>query len=182
MPRKRKPQNIYQIKVTLKDIRPPIWRRLQVPGNISLAELHDIIQNAMGWGNYHLYTFNIGGEEYGIPDDGWDVRPDTRFFLNELPEGYKFTYIYDMGDWWKHEVKIEKILPPEEGVSYPRCIKGRRACPPEDCGGPWGYAGLLEALADPEHPEHDDYLEWLGGEFDPEAFDLEEVNLRLQGA
>ncbi len=174
-----KSDNIYQIKVTLKRIRPPIWRRLQVAGHTSLAQLHHIIQAAMGWIGYHLYTFNIDGEDYGIADDDWDVLPDTRILLDELPEGYKFTYVYDMGDWWEHEVKIEKILPPEESVSYPRCIKGKRACPPEDCGGPWGYAAMLEALADPEHPEHDDYLEWLGEEFDPEDFDLEEVNRRL---
>lgn len=173
---KRKPQSIHQIKASLKNIRPPIWRRLQVDSRTTLGSLHNIIQAAMGWGNYHLYTFDIGGEQYGRPHPDWDVRDDARLRLEQFPAGAKFTYTYDMGDWWEHEITIEKILPPEGGVHYPRCIKGKRACPPEDCGGPWGYAEMLQALKDPRHPSHLDYVDWIGEEFDPDFFDLDEVN------
>lgn len=177
---KRKPKSIHQIKVTLKHIHPPIWRRLQVESRATLAQLHAIIQAAMGWENCHLYTFTVGGTKYGIPHLDWNVEDVSRLRLQDLPEGAKFVYVYDMGDWWEHEVTVEEILLPEAGVQYPRCIKGRRACPPEDCGGPWGYANLLEVLADPKHPEHDNYLDWIGGDFDPAYFDLDEVNALLK--
>jgi hypothetical protein len=126
----------------------------------------------------------VGGLEYGDPSileemEGEDAR---RVTLATLVRGEqdKFRYEYDFGDGWDHELLIEKILPPEAGKRYPVCLAGKRACPPEDCGGIWGYVGFLEAIHDPQHPEHEEMLEWVGGEFDPDAFDLDEVNTALQ--
>lgn len=175
---------IYQIKVTLENSRPPIWRRLLVPGDVTLAQLHDIIQVAMGWEDYHLHQFIVGNVFYGEPhpDYGFEMRDERRVTLREVaPQGgSKFHYEYDFGDGWLHQILVEKILPPEPERFYPVCIKGKRACPPEDVGGIWGYYDFLEAIGNPDHPEHEDYLEWVGGAFDPEALDLEEVNERLQ--
>ncbi len=180
------PKQIYQIKVTLKYIRPPIWRRIQVPANITLAKLHDILQIAMGWEGYHLHLFSIGEADYGDPQDDetgfHSILSEKRYRLNQVipGEGTRFTYEYDFGDSWDHELLVEKILPPEPGAAYPRCLKGKRACPPEDVGGVWGYAGFLEAIQDPDHPEHEEMLDWIGGEFDPEEFDLDLVNRALR--
>lgn len=177
---------IYQIKVTLKGSKPPIWRRLLVPSDITLAKLHHVIQAAMGWWDAHLHQFAVGQTYYGEPHpdyDGWlDMHDERRFRLNQIAPGEKskFIYEYDFGDSWEHVILVEKVLPREPGVAYPVCIKGRRACPPEDVGGIWGYAFFLEAIQDPEHAEHDMYLQWIGGEFDPEAFDVDEVNEALQ--
>jgi hypothetical protein len=177
---------IYQIKVTLTGSKPPIWRRIQVRSDITLAKLHDIIQAVMGWDDYHLHQFIVGGLYFGVPDpdygDWVDMRDEQKMRLNQITtsQGFKFAYEYDFGDSWEHTLLVEKILPPEEGVQYPVCVKGRRACPPEDVGGIWGYDGFLEAIQDPNHPEHDMYLEWIGGEFDPEAFDLDEANAALR--
>jgi hypothetical protein len=172
---------IYQIKVTLRGVRPPIWRRIQVPDNFTLAKLHRIIQVVVGWDNYHLHVFSCEGLEYGDPDRDLGIRSDARVRLSQLhlEQKSKIRYEYDFGDSWEHDLLVEKILPPEAGVTYPRCLTGRRACPPEDVGGIWGYANFLEAMREPAHPAHEEYLEWIGGEFDPEAFDLEAVNLAL---
>ncbi len=182
----KKPDSIYQIKVSLDNSHPPVWRRIQVPGNITLLKLHDILQIVMGWGGYHLHQFTIYDEYYGDPaDDEWGelgIKPEERFKLNQVipGEGFRFTYEYDFGDSWDHTLLVEKILPAEEGQHYPVCLKGKRACPPEDVGGVWGYEGFLEAINDPEHAEHDEYLEWVGGEFNPDAFSLDEINDRLR--
>lgn len=172
---------IYQIKVTLRGLRPPIWRRIQVTGDATLAKLHKIIQTAMGWGNYHLHVFSLGGLEFGDPDAELGIRSGARVKLGQLitAEKTKFKYEYDFGDSWEHDLLVEKILEPEPGAKYPRCLTGKRACPPEDVGGIWGYAEFLEAIHDPANPEHDELLEWIGGEFDPEAFDLDDVNIAL---
>ncbi len=178
--------NIYQVKVTLEDSKPPIWRRLLVRSDITLGDLHPIIQEAMGWWNYHLHQFIVQGTYFGEPhpdyDDYLDMHDERKVTLRQIVpgEGFKFRYEYDFGDSWLHQVLVEKIVPPEPGQHYPVCIKGRRACPPEDVGGVWGYYGFLEAIQDPDHPEHEEYLEWVGGEFDPAAFDLDEVNARLR--
>ena len=178
---------IYQIKVTLEGSKPPIWRRILVPINITLGELHHILQAVMGWWDYHLHQFIVGGTYYGVPhpdyDDYLEMRDESQVKLNEIVagEGFKFRYEYDFGDSWLHNLLVEKVLPPEPGQQYPVCIKGKRACPPEDVGGVWGYDDFLEAIQNPNHPEHDDYLEWIGGEFDPEEFDLDEVNEALRG-
>jgi hypothetical protein len=183
----KKPTQIYQIKVTLDDTHPPVWRRILVPGNTTLLKLHDILQIVMGWEDYHLHMFTIAGEFYGNPadDEYGDLGTlnESRYKLSQLfdSEGQRFSYEYDFGDSWDHTLLVEKILPPEESQRYPLCLKGKRACPPEDVGGVWGYENFLEAIADPNHEEHDEYLEWVGWEFDPQAFDLEEINARLHG-
>jgi hypothetical protein len=183
MARTREPGVIYQLKITLKDIRPPIWRRVQVK-DCTLAKLHDIIQTCMGWDDYHLHGFEVGGEHYTAPDpDGTlEYEDERKVKLSQIvAQGYrKFTYTYDFGDNWDHTIQVEKVLDVERGVRYPRCIAGKRACPPEDCGGVWGYSDFLEAIQNPRHPEHEEMMEWAGGEFDPEAFDAEGVNAKLR--
>lgn len=174
---------IYQLKVTLYDSKPPIWRRIQVPADITLSRLHNILQVVMGWTDSHLHQFIVGEIYYGLPHPDWDfeVKDERRAKLYKIApqEKAKFTYEYDFGDDWLHTILVEKILTPEEGRQYPVCIKGKRACPPEDCGGVWGYESFLEAIRDPNHPEHDEMLEWIGGSFDSEAFDLVAINQRL---
>jgi hypothetical protein len=176
---------IYQIKVTLEDSKPPIWRRLLVRSDVTLAELHDIIQAAFGWWDYHLHQFIVGETYFGVPDpdyeDYLEMNDEQDVTLRQVAprEGHKFRYEYDFGDSWLHQMLVEKILPPEPGQDYPVCIQGRRARPPEDVGGMWGYYHFLQAIQDPDHEEHDEYLEWVGGAFDPEAFNLVEVNQAL---
>jgi hypothetical protein len=181
--------SIYQIKVTLRDSKPPIWRRLYISSGTTLAQLHDIIQVAMGWTDSHLHMFTIENERYTIPSPydphhlvELDALDSHRVKLGRLvnAEGEKFAYDYDFGDYWQHIILIEKILPPDPKQPTPVCIKGKRACPPEDVGGVWGYDSFLEAIKDADHPDHDMLTEWIGGDFDPEAFDLNEVNERLQ--
>jgi len=170
----------YQIKVTLADSKPPIWRRLLVPSTITLAKLHDILQIAMDWTNSHLHQFIAKNQSYGVPDPEFsdDMKNEARVKLSEVLKKEKdaMVYEYDFGDSWYHKIILEKVLPYDPNVSLPRCTAGKRACPPEDCGGVWGYAGFLEAISDPKHPEHEEMLEWVGGEFDPEHFDIAEVN------
>jgi len=148
-----------------------------------LRRLHDVIQEAMGWTQSHLYRFEVGGVEYGEPDPEYDedMRSAKSTALRKIaPQpGTAFLYEYDFGDSWQHRVDVEKVLPPEPGVRYPRCTAGKRACPPEDVGGIWGYEEFLEAIRDPKHEEHEAMLEWVGGAFDPEAFGLRAVNERL---
>jgi hypothetical protein len=184
--RKTKPSMVYQIKVTLDNIRPPVWRRVLVPDKCTLLDLHDIIQDVFGWYDYHLHEFTIHGESYGDPaNDEFDefaIQDESKFKLQKLDfkEGSRFTYEYDFGDGWDHTLVVEKIFPPERGMKLPICIKGKRECPPEDVGGPWGYEGFLEAIRDPQNEEHESYIEWIGREFDPEAFDLDLINERLR--
>ncbi|MFQ5578835.1 MAG: plasmid pRiA4b ORF-3 family protein [Anaerolineae bacterium] len=180
------PADIYQLKVTLRHSKPPIWRRIQVPGNVLLSKLHRFLQVVMGWEDYHLHQFIVGGTFYGVPhpsydDFGMKMENEGLVKLSQIApeEKFKFIYEYDFGDSWEHELLVEKIMPPQKGIQYPRCVKGKRACPPEDCGGVWGYEELIEAINDPKHSEHDDLLEWLGGEFDPEEFDLDAINAVL---
>ncbi len=179
-------KNVYQIKVMLIDSKPPIWRRILVPEFTTLSELHTILQIVMGWTDSHLHMFTINGEIYGDPEDDETgeigTKNERRYQLKQFvdKEGFRFRYEYDFGDSWLHDLVVEKIMPPEKGARYPVCIKGKRACPPEDVGGVWGYDDFLEAITNPKHPEHDRYLEWVGGEFDPEEFDLDEVNEALR--
>lgn len=175
---------VYQLKITLRGSKPPIWRRVLIPSNFSLYKLHQVIQLAMGWTNSHLHQFLIDGRYYSIPSpEDWEpVIDERRHSLAQIAPQVKrkFVYEYDFGDSWEHEIGVEKILPPEPGMKYPVCLKGKRACPPEDVGGVWGYENLLDALSDPKHEEHLSYLTWIGGEFDPEAFKLEEINQALR--
>lgn len=171
---------IFELSVVLQNVRPPVRRRVQVPGEITLAELHQVLQLAMGWTDSHLHEFDVAGTRYGSqdPDFGLDeVADETKVKLFRLVgEGDQLEYVYDFGDGWAHTVTVEKVLAIEAGVRYPRCVSGRRACPPEDVGGPWGYGEFLGAIADPEHAEHAEFLDWVGGGFDPEAFHTAEAD------
>jgi hypothetical protein len=179
------PASAYQLKITLQGIKPPVWRRVLVDSRSHLDHLHEVIQAAFGWWSYHLHEFDIGGERYGVPDpdDHWETPTVDEGFIRldaVATEGSSFVYLYDFGDGWDHRVTVEKVLPAPTDTPLPSCIGGRRACPPEDCGGPWGYKNLLAVLADPTHPEHRQRAEWIGRPFDPEAFDPSEFadNLR----
>jgi hypothetical protein len=167
--------------VTLGGIRPPIWRRLVVPASIELAQLHRVIQAAMGWFGGHLHAFITAMDEYGPPNPfgGEELFTDyTGMPLHIVMQepGHRIRYDYDFGDGWEHEILLEKVLP--EKVDRVSCLKGKRACPPEDVGGVPGYYMLLDAIKHPDRPDSEDYLEW-NGDFDPEEFSVERVNQRL---
>jgi hypothetical protein len=176
---------VFQIKMTLRGIDPPIWRRIQTM-DCTLEALHGLIQVTMGWEFEHLYRFNIGGVEYAdldmMNDEAVEDACDT--LLSEvLPvqnRRPRFQYEYDFGDEWIHQLIVEERFPAEKGVKYPFCLAGQRACPPEDCGGPWAYPDFVETITNPDHQRHKEMLEWVGGEFDPERFDLEGVNGELR--
>ena len=175
------------LEIGLLDIEPRIWRRFAVPSNIKLPRLHEVIQEVMGWTDSHLHAFMAEGERrYTDPDPDFDLEYGTmdegKAKLTDLVTKPKdrFVYEYDFGDDWNHVVEVVSVGPPEKGVKYPVCLAGERSCPPEDCGGPWGYEGFLEAISDPDHEEHEENLEWLDGTFDPEAFDLNQVNRRMK--
>ncbi len=180
----RSKSTVYQLKIILADIKPPVWRRVEVE-DCTLLKLHKIIQVGMGWDNYHMWLFDIGGEQYG--DDVMDSTCESEFLsarkakLSQFVKAgiKKFRYTYDFGDNWEHVIQVEKVLDADAQAKYPRCVKGSRACPPEDCGGPWGYSGFLDAIQNPGHESHGEMLEWVGGDFDPEAFDIEAVNKQL---
>jgi hypothetical protein len=175
-------QTVYQVKITLKGIRPPIWRRVQVLSSTTLQQLHLIVQEAMGWDNYHMHSWTIAGIDYGQSQPDFNVRSENAIKLNQVVQGekFKFSYVYDFGDSWEHEILVEKELPCSTDTKYPVCITGKRACPPEDCGGSWGYAELLEIIADSSHPEYEERMEWVGESFNPDVFNINEVNKRLQ--
>lgn len=181
------PQEIYQLKVTLRYTRPPIWRRLLVPASLTLDVLHHVLQVAMGWTDSHLHEFSVGKKRFGVPDpedqlmDLPHVGDERRahLFMVLGKAGAKARYTYDFGDNWEHVIVVEKVLQPEPGVAYPICVGGKLRCPPEDCGSIPGYYNLLEAIQDPTHEEHEEMSEWLGGEYDPEAFSVDDVNQGL---
>jgi Plasmid pRiA4b ORF-3-like protein len=189
MPRKNSPvsEEIYQIKVTLLGTTPPIWRRLLVPADLTLEQLHSVLQQAMGWDDSHLHEFRIGQRRFGRPDPNYRVMGlpavanERTVRLSSVlgTVGAKAVYTYDFGDSWEHAILVEKVLPPQLGLAYPVCVGGKRHAPPEDCGGIPGFYNLLEAIRNPEHDEHEEMLDWLGGAFDPEAFSTDEVNRRL---
>lgn len=174
---------VFQLKISLLGLSgPPVWRRVVVPARIQLDQLHDVFQTAMGWTDSHLHAFTAAGVDYGPPIEDLDHRDERRATLNRLVKqaGDRMRYTYDYGDHWEHEVVVEKVLCAEPTVRYPLCTGGARRCPPEDCGGTWGYADLLETLADPDAADHADMLDWLGletaAQFDPAAFDMAVVN------
>src|SRR5581483_3786798 len=175
---------VYQLKVTLRDTHPPIWRRIQLRGDMRLSQLHRVLQIAMGWTDSHLHQFRVGGRYYGIPDREFgdsETINESRIRLNQIAQTDKarFVYEYDFGDSWEHEISVEKIFKHAQLLKHPVCVAGKRACPPEDVGGIWGYEHFLQVVRDPGDPEQEDLLEWIGGEFDPEAFDLDAVNRAL---
>jgi Plasmid pRiA4b ORF-3-like protein len=175
----------YQLKVTLRGVaKPPVWRRIAVPAALTLDLLHEVIQQAMGWEDGHLHVFSTPRRDFGIPDPELGHADERTVMVAEVlaRPGATMLYTYDFGDDWEHDIVLEKILPADAGVGL-SCLAGKGACPPEDCGGAWGYAGLKEALADPHHEEHEDLLDWLGldsaADFDPAQFRLDEVNAGL---
>jgi len=189
LPAKRKksdrPAPVYQIKVGLRGAKPPIWRRLEVPADISLARLHTVIQIAFGWDDSHLHVFETPYGSFGTADADLGHRAETSVTLEQVAPAANSTlrYTYDFGADWDHDILVEKVLDHHEAAGYPRCTGGRRAAPPDDCGGIWGYAELVEVLKDPADQQHNDRLEWLGldaaAEFDPDRFDAEAVTRAL---
>jgi hypothetical protein len=163
----------FQIKVTLRNVKPPVWRRLIVPSDISLPALHEVVQAAMGWFDCHLHLFRVRDREFSPPGDFEPIGEDSRkVSLDEIAprKGSRVVYEYDFGDGWCHDIVVEDVI--DGRCSSVRCLKGRRRCPPENCGGPWGYAELREAVADPTHERRDELLEWIPEDFDPEEFDV----------
>lgn len=178
-------KKIFRLRIEL--LHTEVWRVIEVE-DCSLEDLHYAFQLAMGWTNSHMHEFEVKRERYSIPppvDFGFEVEvtDSATVVLSDLfsRKGSKFTYMYDFGDSWEHAVRVESIAKAEEGVRYPRCVDGGRCCPPEDCGGPWGYGELLVALADSSHPEHEHYSEWCG-EYDADEFDAAAVTKELQRA
>jgi hypothetical protein len=166
----------FQLKITLQGVRPQVWRRVVVPGNLNFERLHGVIQDAMGWEWCHLHEFWVGELRIGPePDDrgfGAPVADEKQYTLERMFRAKgKFGYVYDFGDHWTHEIQIEEVLE-ADGTFAPRCVGGARACPPEDCGGVGGYQRLVRILANPRHREHADMREWVGDEWTAEAFDL----------
>jgi hypothetical protein len=171
----------------LEGVEPAIWRRLQVPGDANLGWLHAVLQVAMGWTNSHMHQFIVGERLYSDPgfeiDDDLSVLDENTTTVTEVAPRVKssFVYEYDFGDSWEHRIIVEKILDPDPlAVRLAQCLDGARACPPDDCGGVFGYANLLEVIMDPKHEEYEDMMEWLGGKFDPETFDRDRTNRCLR--
>lgn len=183
-----KPKQIYQLEIWLAEIEPRIWRKFEVPSDIRLDKLHEVIQDVMGWTDSHLHSFTAGEDEYGMPDldeDMYDngMMDETKARLTDLVTRLKdrFMYTYDYGDNWEHIIELVDIKEPQPGVKYPVCLAGERACPPEDCGGPWSYPDFVKAMQGKNTKQRREFIEWLGYEFDPEEFDIEEVNKVLRG-
>lgn len=174
---------IHQFKITLRGINPPIWRRALIDPTMTMEELHFVTQSLMGWFSEHLYQFSSGKRRIIAPEDegeeGDEFASDVLVGQAFRKENDKWTYVYDFGDSWEHDIVLEKVLEMENGIEYPVCIDGERCCPPEDCGGVLGYQNLLLVLKNPSDPEYKDLMEWLGDDFDPEEFDKDEVNAEL---
>jgi hypothetical protein len=185
--RARRTSTAFVLKVTLREVRPPIWRRLQVAGDLTLRELHHVLQIAMGWDDCHLHEFRIGGERFGMPDPQEDLGgsplDEVGYHLRVLfKKRARAEYLYDFGDDWAHELLVEDVVPLEKSAPKAVCLDGSRACPPEDCGGPHGYQELVEVVAKPSHERHGELKEWVGEHFAPEEFDFAQVNRDLRGA
>jgi hypothetical protein len=181
---------IYHLQVVLLGTKPPVWRKLQVPGNANLGWLHAVIQLAMGWTNSHLHQFRLGDDCYSDTSHHFaefegdpEILEERKFTLQQLAPREKdaLGYEYDFGDTWEHAIIVAKILPPDASAATTAlCLDGAGACPPEDCGGIWGYAELLKTLKNPKHPEHKTMKKWLGRPLDAEAFDVAKTNLWLR--
>ncbi|MCK5862496.1 MAG: plasmid pRiA4b ORF-3 family protein [Candidatus Hydrogenedentes bacterium] len=173
---------VYQLKIMLMGSKPPIWRRITVDSKISLGELQEVIQIVMGWMNYHLHEFiDHNGTTYGTDDMG-DLSDELESEDNTCLRDVlyivkqKLQYIYDFGDGWQHQITLEKIFEVDENEPLPHCLKGKNACPPEDCGGLYGYYELLKVLADPKDERYEEMRDWMEDEFDPKLFDIDAVN------
>lgn len=185
MPSKKEPERLYEIKITLLELAPEIWRRVAVPRDITLGNLHHVIQIAMGWEDSHLHEFEIGRKRYGpmiAEEFGFEdatINEDIVHLNDVAKPKAKFVYSYDFGDDWRHEIQIEREVESDTDKRHAKCSAGENACPPEDCGGPFGYPEMVAILSDPQHEEYDDMREWIGEDFDPRGFDLTAVNRRL---
>lgn len=176
------PSRVLQLKVTMKGIKPAIWRRILVSQDTTLEQLHLILQVAMGWMNCHLHGFTIQGQRFGppSPDDFMPIADERKHRIGSLVlKGHKLEYEYDFGDGWEHTILVEDVREATPSETVPSCLDGRRACPPEDCGGPHRYADVLDALRGAKGKREAELLEWLGGRHDPERFELAKVNDRL---
>jgi hypothetical protein len=181
---------VVQVRIELAEVTPDVWRRVLVPGAVTLAKLHRIVQASMGWSDSHLYAFRVGGTVYGDHDDDLDDEFDEENgdepsltvleALEALNEQDELLYEYDFGDGWEHTIAAEDIRPQVNALQFAVCLGGERACPPEDVGGPEGYRAFLVAIGDPGHEDHGQLMEWAGGSFDPARFDVAEVNVALQ--
>jgi hypothetical protein len=176
--------DIVRLRVTLDDVEPAVVRRIEVPLGILLDRLHAVLQAAIGWTNSHLWEFCAGDAGWGIPDPGWgdgphDASKATLIAVLEDTGVKSLTYLYDFGDGWEHRIKVERIVEPEPGILYPRLIEATGRCPPEDIGGPPGYAEFLEAIADPDHERHEELTEWYDADFDPNAVNAEVIQQQL---
>ncbi|MGD1276824.1 MAG: plasmid pRiA4b ORF-3 family protein [Tepidisphaeraceae bacterium] len=179
-------RDVYQLKITLRGSKPPIWRRVLVPAGITLDRLHDVIQVAMGWEDCHLHLFQIAGRVFqgigpdGSMDDLMDSEDESQYRLGDLAGiKTKFRYEYDFGDGWEHSISVEKIIPAADKPKSMVCTAGKGRCPMEDSGGIWGYYEKLRIMDDPNDPDHEDILEWIGDGFDPNEFDCDAVNKSL---
>ena len=178
---------IVQIKIKLLGVtKPPVWRRVRLRADTRLDQLHEILQAALGWENYHLHAFSFGEQEFGPrdPELALDFSDERRVTLGQLTDiGTRFRYTYDFGDNWEHEIVVEDLLDPDPDTHYPILVAAKGACPPEDCGGPWGYTDLKAILADPNDEQHQEMLEWLslenGIEFDPNAVPNDDITYEL---
>ncbi len=179
------PRAILQLRFTIMEIEPAIWRRVLVPSFIHLGQLHDVIQCVVGWTDSHLHEFEVGDRRYGDPMPDYDgpgrvyQERNAKLASVVVNAGDTILYIYDLGDYWRHEIAVEEILPADTGRPTATCLGGERSCPPEDVGGPWGYQEFLAVIADPTHEDHEHLVGWAGEDFDPEAFDLERTNVYL---
>jgi len=177
-------KKIFQIQIALKGFKPKIWRRILIPSDLLLSDFHMVIQITMGWTNSHLHQFIKNRTFYTLrmqDDVLWDEMDNVDYKKMKISdllkkEKEKIVYEYDFGDSWEHDIILEKILPIDNNLKYPICLTGKMNCPPEDCGGVWGYSDMLEVLKNPDHEEYESYIEWLGEEFDPEFFDKNEIN------
>jgi hypothetical protein len=179
---------VIKATITIADIEPPIWRRLLLPCELNFAQLHEVIQAAFGWTDSHLHQFVVGGIFVGAPefDEDRKILEATEIALRDLDFYYvphpRIMYEYDFGDSWRHWIEIEAQVPTEDGIKYPICVDGARHCPPEDVGGPHGYADFLKAWCDPTHQEHGAMRTWAGRAFDPETFDIAKTNKAITAA
>ena len=175
----------YQVKITLQDSKPSIWRRVLIPSDLSLPDFHKVIQTTMGWTNSHLHHF-VKNRTYSSPEmedkSLWDEKDDndldySKFKVSDLlkKQKDKVKYEYDFGDDWEHTIVLEKIGDESMDIKDVTCLAGENSCPPEDCGGLWGYYNMLEILKNPDHEQYKEYSDWLGDEFDPTYFDIDEV-------
>jgi hypothetical protein len=185
-PKRRTAPALLQLKIELAWITPAVWRRIVAPETIRLDKLHNVIQAVMGWSDSHMHVFEIGEERYGVPEPDFgfgdsSARSERTARLGAALNGKRtFRYVYDFGDDWEHRIEVEKTLPPDAERKTALCLAGANACPPDDIGGPPGYENFVEAISDPDHPDHEEMLDWANGPFDPTAFDLERINKLLK--